>query len=228
MFLKIEAANLNGDIDIFYADNLRPLTKISIYADSSPTQTGREIYLRKQEKLILKVEGKSPNDDPATFSIKFEGSFLAMAANKEIRAAVIQQIKEQPANKGWQFIKNKIGYYMDTATNLFSSKGMIITFSGVDGAGKSTVIENTRQQIEKVLRKKVVVLRHRPSVLPILSAWKHGKEAAEKKQPLPCHVRVKIRAAFHHSYGLHIIILIISLASFTYRLNMFGVVMWYY
>jgi thymidylate kinase len=106
---------------------------------------------------------------------------FAMAANKEIRAAVLQQIKEQPANKNWQFIKNKIGYYMDTATNLFSSKGMIITFSGVDGAGKSTVIENTRQQIEKVLRKKVVVLRHRPSVLPILSAWKHGKEAAEKK-----------------------------------------------
>lgn len=106
---------------------------------------------------------------------------FALAANKEIRAAVLQQIQEQPANKGWQRIKNKIGYYMDTATNLFSSKGMIITFSGVDGAGKSTVIENTRQQIEKVLRRKVVVLRHRPSVLPILSAWKHGKEAAEKK-----------------------------------------------
>lgn len=83
VFLKIEASNLNGDIDIFYADNLRPLTKITLYADTSPNQTGREIYLRKPEKLILRVEGKTPNDDPAIYSIKFEGSFQAMVAVKE-------------------------------------------------------------------------------------------------------------------------------------------------
>lgn len=80
IFLKIQAANLNGDIDVFYADNMRPLTKISLYADSTPTQTSREIYLRKPEKLILRVEGRTPNDDPATFSVKFEGSFQVSAA----------------------------------------------------------------------------------------------------------------------------------------------------
>lgn len=81
IFLRIQSANLNGDIDVFYADNMRPLTKISLYADSSePTQTGREIYLRKPEKLILRVEGRTPNDDAATFSIKFEGSFQPLTA----------------------------------------------------------------------------------------------------------------------------------------------------
>lgn len=77
IFLKIQAKNLNGDIDVFYADSMRPLTKISLYADSIPTQTGRELYLRKPEKLILRVEGRTPNDDLATFSIRFEGSFQA-------------------------------------------------------------------------------------------------------------------------------------------------------
>ena len=95
VFLKIEAANLNGDIDIFYADNLRPLTKISLYADSSSTQTGREIYLRKPEKLILKVEGRTPNDDPASFLIKFEGSFLAMTATKESEEAKLPEVKSE-------------------------------------------------------------------------------------------------------------------------------------
>jgi thymidylate kinase len=62
-----------------------------------------------------------------------------------------------------------------------STHGMVITFSGVDGAGKSTVIENLKQRIEKQLRKRVVVLRHRPSLLPILSAWTKGKAEAEKE-----------------------------------------------
>lgn len=84
VFIKIETSNLDGDIDIFYADNLRPLTKITLYADTSPTQTGREIYLRKPEKLILKVEGRTPIDDPALFSIKFEGSFKAMASKTQV------------------------------------------------------------------------------------------------------------------------------------------------
>ena len=65
--------------------------------------------------------------------------------------------------------------------------GLVITFSGVDGAGKSTVIEHVKERLEKKWRKRVVVIRHRPSVLPILSAWKYGKEGAEARsvQNLP-------------------------------------------
>ncbi|MGZ9735798.1 hypothetical protein [Flavobacterium sp. GNP002] len=64
--------------------------------------------------------------------------------------------------------------------NLNQSKGFTITFSGVDGAGKSTVIEQLTHRIEKQLRKPVVVLRHRPSLLPILSVWTKGKEKAHQ------------------------------------------------
>lgn len=61
------------------------------------------------------------------------------------------------------------------------NNGEIITFSGVDGAGKSTILQDTLNLLEGKFRKQVVVLRHRPSLLPILSAWKYGKKAAEQK-----------------------------------------------
>jgi len=57
----------------------------------------------------------------------------------------------------------------------------MLTFSGVDGAGKSTILQEVKEMLQKKYRKKVVVIRHRPSMLPILSAWKYGKEEAERK-----------------------------------------------
>ncbi|HMP29511.1 MAG TPA: hypothetical protein PKD85_07915, partial [Saprospiraceae bacterium] len=89
--------------------------------------------------------------------------------------ALLKEIKNQKRNKGFMSLKNTLTYVFDSLINLFYQNGMIITFSGVDGAGKSTIIENTKLEIEKKLRKKVVVIRHRPSLLPILSAWTKGK-----------------------------------------------------
>ena len=77
VFLNVVTKNFNGDIDVFAADGLRPLTKIVVYADTSDNETGRVFYLRKPEKIILRVEGRTPNDDAATFQIKFAGSFVA-------------------------------------------------------------------------------------------------------------------------------------------------------
>ena len=77
--------------------------------------------------------------------------------------------------------RNLLTYWADVFLSLFQHDGMVITFSGVDGAGKSTVIDMVKIIIEKKLRRKVVVIRHRPSILPILSAWVEGKAAAEKK-----------------------------------------------
>jgi thymidylate kinase len=90
-------------------------------------------------------------------------------------------VKSLPCNNGVSGVINKIKYAFDVLRNLFHEKGIIITFSGVDGAGKSTIIEKTKYIIEKKLRKKVVVIRHRPSLLPILSALTQGKEKAEQK-----------------------------------------------
>jgi len=82
LFVNIVTTNLNGSIDVFTADALKPLTKIMVYADLSQNETGRVIYLRKPERLILRVEGRSPNDDKAEFQIKFAGTFVAAVPNE--------------------------------------------------------------------------------------------------------------------------------------------------
>ncbi len=96
------------------------------------------------------------------------------------REKLIRELNQWKENKFLSYTLNKINYYRDTLKQLMSNKGIIITFSGVDGAGKSTIIENIKHEIEKRLRRKVVVIRHRPSLLPILSAITKGKEQAEK------------------------------------------------
>ncbi|MCA6362164.1 MAG: hypothetical protein IM638_03955 [Bacteroidetes bacterium] len=92
----------------------------------------------------------------------------------------LRVIGELKSNKGLVAARNRIEYYADVLRSFFVSPGFIVTFSGVDGAGKSTVINTLRERIEKRTRRRVVVLRHRPSVLPIISAWRHGKAKAEK------------------------------------------------
>ena len=95
--------------------------------------------------------------------------------------ALRNRVRNESYNKGISGLKNKIAYMKDTSKKSLSQRGIIITFSGVDGAGKSTIIEQVRYQIEKKLRRDVVVIRHRPSLLPILSAFTYGKEKAEQR-----------------------------------------------
>ena len=92
---------------------------------------------------------------------------------------IVKLLNNQHQNQGISKIKNTIEYIVDTVKDVFNQSGMVVTFSGVDGAGKSTIIQNTKILIEKKLRKRVVVLRHRPSLLPILSSWRKGKMKAE-------------------------------------------------
>jgi hypothetical protein len=57
----------------------------------------------------------------------------------------------------------------------------IMFFSGVDGAGKSTILDEVNEMLKSKFRQRTVVLRHRPSLLPILSSIRHGKAKAEEK-----------------------------------------------
>ncbi|WP_395051714.1 hypothetical protein [Flavobacterium sp.] len=128
-----------------------------------------EIPVKYLENEIAIENSKSPLDlilkDP-------------IEKNKKNKENVLNFIKSNRSNQNILGLKNTINYYTDTMKNSINNKGFIITFSGVDGAGKSTVIENIVLRIEKQLRKPVVVLRHRPSILPILSVWSKGKEQA--------------------------------------------------
>ncbi|MEZ5425751.1 MAG: hypothetical protein R2747_05760 [Pyrinomonadaceae bacterium] len=95
VFINVVTQNLNGDIDIFTLDGLRPLTKITVFADVSDSETGRVVYLRRSEKLLLRVQGRSPNDDPATYRIKFAGSFLPMENVAGNEVAKMPEVSER-------------------------------------------------------------------------------------------------------------------------------------
>lgn len=95
------------------------------------------------------------------------------------KKALMRKLRKIKENRGLNAVKNMVLYFYDTLTS-FRRRGFVVTFSGVDGAGKSTVIENVAQLIEKQLRLPVVILRHRPSVLPIISVIFKGREEAKR------------------------------------------------
>jgi len=90
-------------------------------------------------------------------------------------------VKDSPENKGLRGLLNKLNYLSDSVRTMLFNRGFVVTFSGVDGAGKSTVIEHVVRMLDKKFRRPVKVLRHRPSVFPILSAYRYGKAEAERK-----------------------------------------------
>ena len=79
VFINVVTRNINGSIDIFTLNGLSPKTKITLFADNPDGETGRIVYMRESEILILRIQGKTPNDEPGTFQIKFAGSFAPVA-----------------------------------------------------------------------------------------------------------------------------------------------------
>jgi len=74
LLITVDSRNINGDVDVFTSTGLRPLLKLTVYASNS-SPTTKSIYLRKQESLILRIEGRTPNDDEGTYRVYFGGSF---------------------------------------------------------------------------------------------------------------------------------------------------------
>ena len=86
LLITVNSTNLNGDIDVFTATTLRPLLKLTLYAESAAPVT-KGIYLRKREELILRIEARSPNDDEGTYRLSFGGSFEPIGGGPEIAEA---------------------------------------------------------------------------------------------------------------------------------------------
>src|SRR5262245_39554194 len=75
LLIKIESKNLNGDIDVFTAITFRPLMKSTLIASSQSPSVTKGIYLRAHQILILRVEARTPSDEPGTYHIRFGGTF---------------------------------------------------------------------------------------------------------------------------------------------------------
>ncbi len=84
VFINLVAKNFAGDVDVFIQNGLRLLTKIAVYPDFGEIETGRVIYLRKPEKLLIRVQGRTPNDEAAQFRMKFAGSFVAATGSSDV------------------------------------------------------------------------------------------------------------------------------------------------
>lgn len=86
LLITVEGRNLNGDVDVFTASGLRPLLKFSLYAETF-TPVTKSIYLRKREDMIIRVEARTPNDDPGTYRLRFGGAFEPITSGPLLAAA---------------------------------------------------------------------------------------------------------------------------------------------
>ncbi|MBK8565409.1 MAG: hypothetical protein IPN76_19195 [Saprospiraceae bacterium] len=132
----------------------------------------------EQTALLMFINGK--------YGTRFN-SIRQMADYKPVaRKKLVRHLELQPENLFKNRTKKRIGFSINKLCSnigLSSSLGLpsLITFTGVDGAGKTTLLNDLKEILAEKLQKRVVVLRHRPSLLPILSAYKHGKKAAEAR-----------------------------------------------
>lgn len=117
-------------------------------------------------------------------NLKFKTEFtrikdVFLSSKKPNRNELKNQVRKQMNQGLIQRFSNTVNYVLDTLSNIRRNKGFIITFSGVDGAGKSTLIHQVQKQLESKYRREVVLLRHRPGLLPMLNSIRHGKKQAE-------------------------------------------------
>ena len=119
------------------------------------------------------------------FNQKYGTNILDLATlssfQPDLRKRLIQYLGQLKVNHFFSKQSARIQYGIDSFKNLMGQRGFLVSFSGVDGAGKSTILEETRQLLSKKFRKKTVVIRHRPSLLPILSSFVYGKKEAENR-----------------------------------------------
>jgi len=136
-----------------------------------------EKYIMRYQEIDLQLNGELLVEVNRVFATKMrhwnsinnhKRAFLLYFKREHIRLSI---------RKPFDFLSRMISVPFD----IFAEKGAVITFSGVDGAGKSTVLYTIKEELETLYRKQVVVLRHRPSIFPILSALANGKEKAELK-----------------------------------------------
>ncbi len=73
--IALTSDNLNGDVDVFTFDGLRPLSKLTLFAGGEPLSINKTIFLREAEILLLRVEARSIGDAEGRYRITFGGAF---------------------------------------------------------------------------------------------------------------------------------------------------------
>jgi hypothetical protein len=111
--LAVEANNLEGDIDLFAANTMRPLAKVTLYAGLGSNVT-RTVFFRRDEAIILRVQARSPNDTDGTYNIRLGGTFAPSTAPlpdesaRNSESAPAASSREKPAGRGVRRV-NSVG-----------------------------------------------------------------------------------------------------------------------
>ena len=198
IFLNLVSKNFNGDIDVFMLDGLRPLTKMVIYSDLSENETGRVIYLRKPEKLLLRVQGRSPNDDAASFRIKFGGSFVALKASDGIAEPALPEIVKTENESGTRV--NSVGTIIETVPDPTPArKETVAAAVKADGDKQTDAAETEKtedsEKVEKAEPRKkleVIVSDDLPKTEKIAPRKRTRTPAAKPRTKKPAKTAAKI------------------------------------
>jgi hypothetical protein len=149
VLLNIETLNLNGDIDVYTAGSLKPLLKASVYALGYATAIQRQVYLRLPSRLILRVEGRTPNDDPAAYTIKFSGVFKPIAASAVPRDPGTPKVSGSQTAEGARARVSSVGTIIEEirppAPPVQSPKETPTTTTARNTGNKSNSPSNTSQ-----------------------------------------------------------------------------------
>ncbi len=84
--IAVTSENLNGDVDVFTFDGLRPLSKLTLFAGGEPLAITKSVFLRQPELLLVRVEARSVGDTEGTYRLTFGGAF-ALAPEAMLAAA---------------------------------------------------------------------------------------------------------------------------------------------
>lgn len=84
--VTIESLNLDGVVDLFLANGLRPLMQITLFAGGGALNVTKTVFLRKDETLVLRMQARTPNDEDGTYKIRLAGTFVPAANVAEAAA----------------------------------------------------------------------------------------------------------------------------------------------
>ncbi|MGB2752158.1 MAG: hypothetical protein WBC19_08865 [Pyrinomonadaceae bacterium] len=183
IFINVVTKNLSGDIDVYTAEGLRPLTKVVIYADIGTSETGRLIYLRKPERLILRVEGRTPGDEAATYKIKFAGSFIAKKQIKSEKEPAVEAIAKSE-DSGIRV--NSVGTIIPPEPKPMPPKKVEVEKPMVE---KTTAEKPKEKEKKEPSKKPVVVVEDFPSETTKIETPK----TTGKRPPKPTNVEEQVK-----------------------------------
>ena len=147
LFVNLETTNFTGDVDLFAAGTLRPLSKISFYGDE--TKTSRIVYFRQREQIVLRVEGRTPNDETANYKINFTGSFVAATDLPVPNDDLEPQVKEKTDATATARV-NSVGTIIEVITPKAKSEPEIVSPEIVEVAKTPTVKAPPRRRQPRI------------------------------------------------------------------------------